>query len=150
MTGRRFDRLPKGRSAGSTTVGHVRRPLPHHLHVGPVPSGRVLPHRFGFEVGYRWPDEEPPQFASLQLDSSGFGVSTRDAARAVLDRELAPPDSPGFELCLYVDDVDAASEELRADGVERTGPPTNRPWGERSAYFEDPDGNPIQITAPID
>lgn len=27
--------------------------------------------------------------------------------------------------------------------------PSDQPWGERLAYFEDPDGNPIQITTPV-
>jgi uncharacterized glyoxalase superfamily protein PhnB len=44
-----------------------------------------------------------------------------------------------------VEDVDAASAHLLALGVKQLQPPTDRPWGERNAYFEDPDGNPIHV-----
>lgn len=29
-------------------------------------------------------------------------------------------------------------------------PPTDQPWKERLCYLEDPDGNPLHITAPIE
>ena len=39
-----------------------------------------------------------------------------------------------FELCLHVDDVDAAVAALRAAGVPVLVEPADQPWGERMAY----------------
>ena len=52
---------------------------------------------------------------------------------------------PRFELCFEVEDTDAASAHLLALGVKQLQPPTDQPWGERNAYFEDPDGYPLEL-----
>ena len=51
------------------------------------------------------------------------------------------------EIFLYVDDVDAAVQELRGlASVLREA--ADLPWGERLAYVADPDGNPVALAAP--
>ena len=42
-------------------------------------------------------------------------------------------------------DVDAAFGELVALGAEAAVPPTDRPWGQRTAYVRDPDGHLIEL-----
>ena len=42
---------------------------------------------------------------------------------------------------VFVEDVDREYEELRKKGVHFVKPPTTQPWGQRIAYFEDPEGN---------
>jgi 2-methylcitrate dehydratase PrpD len=37
--------------------------------------------------------------------------------------------------------------ELAARGFEEVRPPTDEPWGERLAYFRDPDGHLVHVTA---
>ena len=37
-------------------------------------------------------------------------------------------------------------EELKAKGVHFIKPPTTFPWGQRIAYFEDPEGNLWEIS----
>jgi len=44
------------------------------------------------------------------------------------------------EFCLFVDDVDAWYEKLRALGVDFFIAPTDRYWGRRTAHLRDPDG----------
>ena len=91
---------------------------------------------FGFDVAYRWPPEGELEFAFLRLEPLGIGLLRR------------PPDKQGeFELCMYTDDIDAVAAELRLNGVEQVVPPTDQAWGERLAYFRDPDGNLIHVTA---
>jgi len=41
---------------------------------------------------------------------------------------------------VFVEDVDREYEELRKKGVHFVKPPTTQPWGQRIAYFEDPEG----------
>ena len=44
-------------------------------------------------------------------------------------------------LEFQVADVDREYERLKQLNVEWVNPPTTQPWGNRSIYFRDPDGN---------
>lgn len=48
-----------------------------------------------------------------------------------------------------VDDVDAEYARLRKLVTVWIKPPTNQPWGTRSLYFRDPDGNLVDFWAPL-
>lgn len=58
--------------------------------------------------------------------------------------------APRVLLAAGVADVDATYEELRANGVTLLRPPTDQPWGLRTAHFADPEGNPWEINQPIE
>jgi catechol 2,3-dioxygenase-like lactoylglutathione lyase family enzyme len=51
-----------------------------------------------------------------------------------------------MQFTLLVDDVDAASADLTARGVELLNGPIDRPWGLRTASFSDPAGHVWEIT----
>lgn len=104
---------------------------------------------FGFEVGYRWPEEGPAEYAFLRLAPLGIGLATAAAGERGHGRSSSASGPPRFELCIYCDDTDAASERLRAWGAVELRPPQDESWGERRAYFADPDGNPLHVTARI-
>jgi lactoylglutathione lyase len=91
----------------------------------------------GFEQVYRFPTDGPADFAFLRLDPLGIGVSKRRPEHKGRD----------FELCIYADDVDAAAERLRAARAEEIEAPADREWGERMAYFRDPDGHLLHVAA---
>ena len=93
----------------------------------------------GFEQVYRFPPEGEPDFAFLKLEPLGIGLSKRQAEHPERD----------FELCIYTDDVDAAAELLRAGGAEQVQEPADQKWGERLAYFRDPDGHLLHVTAKL-
>ncbi len=63
----------------------------------------------------------------------------------------APVASPGagarFQLTLKVDDVDAMCDELRRRGVRLLNGPLDRPWGPRTAAFQDPTGTVWEIAS---
>jgi lactoylglutathione lyase len=44
-----------------------------------------------------------------------------------------------------VEQLDALFERLRAHDVKELAPPTDKPWGERVAYVQDPDGYPVML-----
>jgi catechol 2,3-dioxygenase-like lactoylglutathione lyase family enzyme len=48
-----------------------------------------------------------------------------------------------------VDDVDKEYERLQEMDIEWIKPPTTQPWGNRSIYFRDPDGNLINFYTTI-
>jgi catechol 2,3-dioxygenase-like lactoylglutathione lyase family enzyme len=97
----------------------------------------------GFEQVYRFPPDGEPDFAFLKLEPLGIALSKR--AGYALEFNAGRD----FELCIYADDVDAAASDLRANGFEEVRPPTDEPWGERMAYFRDPDGHLLQVTAKL-
>jgi uncharacterized glyoxalase superfamily protein PhnB len=68
----------------------------------------------------------------------------------MMHNELAPKSaSPASNrsviLEFQVDDVDSEYERLRGVGFEWVKPPTTQPWGNRSIYFRDPDGNLVNF-----
>ena len=53
-----------------------------------------------------------------------------------------------FEIALYVDtfdEVDAEFARVVGMGAEPVLPPTTEPWGQRTCYIADPEGNLIEI-----
>ncbi len=64
-----------------------------------------------------------------------------------LGMSLKPParDAPGFEIGFKVPDVGAAFAELVERDTSPMMPPPARPWGQRTAYVRDPDGNLIKL-----
>ena len=53
-----------------------------------------------------------------------------------------------FEIALYVDtfeEVDRAFADATANGAAPILPPTTEPWGQRTCYIADPEGNLIEI-----
>jgi lactoylglutathione lyase len=55
---------------------------------------------------------------------------------------------PRSLLAAGVDNVDAAYAALKAKGVAVLRPPTDQPWGLRTAYFADPEGHVWEINQP--
>lgn len=53
--------------------------------------------------------------------------------------------SGNFTLEFRVTDVDARHERLAAQGVEILKLPTTQPWGRRSVWLRDPDGNIVNL-----
>ena len=86
-------------------------------------------------------------YAQLATGTTRVALYQRDAMAATLGRPLIIPaeDAPGFELGFKVDDVDAAFAALAAEGTPAAAPPTDRPWGQRTAYVRDPDGHLIEL-----
>lgn len=53
-----------------------------------------------------------------------------------------------FEIALYVDtfdEVDSEYARIVAAGAQPILPPTTEPWGQRTCYIADPEGNLIEI-----
>jgi len=96
----------------------------------------------GLRLGHRSGD-----YAQLDTGTTRLALYTRSAMAKTLGMALDPPVSsaPGFELGFKVSDVDAAFAELIARGSQPVMPPTDRFWGQRTAYLRDPDGHLIEL-----
>jgi len=67
-------------------------------------------------------------------------------------QDAAPPIGTGaVHLAFQVrrEEVDACEAALRAEGVEIVAPATDQPWGHRTMFFRDPDGNLLEIYSDI-
>lgn len=62
-----------------------------------------------------------------------------------------PKGSASLQLAFKVatEDVDRCAEELLRHGVDLLEPPTNQPFGHRTLFFRDPDGNLLEVYAEI-
>ena len=96
----------------------------------------------GLRLGHRSGD-----YAQLDTGTTRLALYTRSAMAKTLSMALDPPapSAPGFEVGFKVADVDAAFSELIARGAQPMVLPTDRFWGQRTAYVRDPDGHLIEL-----
>ena len=92
----------------------------------------------------------------IEFQSEGVRFSLCD--RAILadatqhSDYAAPPSGQSFELafpCDQPEDVDQAYQKLVAAGATPVKPPETMPWGQRTAFFADPDGNIHELFADL-
>jgi lactoylglutathione lyase len=99
---------------------------------------RVLELRLGHRSG---------PYAQLDTGVTRIALFERAAMSSVLGRPLQPahPDAPAFELGFKVDDCDAVYAALVQRGATEVVTPTDRAWGQRTAYVADPDGYLVEL-----
>jgi len=87
------------------------------------------------------------RYAQIRAGTTRLALYTRDAMAETLGSTLEAPSvsAPAFELGFKVADCDAAFTELVGAGATAVAAPTTRPWGQRTAYVRDPDGNLIEL-----
>ncbi len=88
-------------------------------------------------------------YAQLATGTTRVSLYERAAMAETLGIDLrpSPADAAGFELGFKVEDVDRAFNDLVAAGAPALCPPTDRPWGQRTAYVRDPDGHLIELAS---
>lgn len=90
-------------------------------------------------------------FAYLVLGEGGPGLAliSADSAARLISEERVRPKAGALNrnyFAVFLEDVDKEFERLRAMGVRFVTTPTTQPWGQRIAYFEDPEGNLWEIS----
>ena len=90
--------------------------------------------------------DEQDQFAEFKSDRVDFHLTTMATMKhasgsATFDE---PRRGHAFELAFQVakkSDVDRLYARIVARGGTPVAPPADKPWGQRMAFFADPDGN---------
>jgi lactoylglutathione lyase len=87
---------------------------------------------------------EKPTGVSLVAGNVRLGLRKR---MRHYDGHGGGPESPGVQIAFPVspDEVDRCHEQLVEKDVTIVDPPTNQPWGHRTVYFNDPEGNVLEI-----
>lgn len=104
-----------------------------------------------YEAAFGWPRNtwiDYRNYVELLLDGGALGLYEREAYGAQVG---APPAaiaggavSPAY-LYVRVDDVEEAVARLEAVGARLLAPLAEQSWGERAAWFADPDGNVVAV-----
>lgn len=93
---------------------------------------------FDVQVGY-----EDDDSAALRVGGVVVNLLAQSAARDEVAPAIVAPSGSGARAMYTVEvaNVDAACVELTQHGVRVLSGPADRPWGQRTASFADPDGN---------
>ncbi|OGB93228.1 MAG: hypothetical protein A2Z31_03825 [candidate division NC10 bacterium RBG_16_65_8] len=87
-------------------------------------------------------------YAEFAVEGAKFALLSRSRVAELLGEKQGGTSAPGSDktaVTVLVEDVDRVFGELSGRGVQFLGNPTDRPWGQRSVYFRDPEGHLIEI-----
>lgn len=86
-------------------------------------------------------------YAQLDTGRTRISLYEREAMSEVLGFAIDTPSprAPSFELGFKVADVDSVFAALLSAGAESACAPTDRDWGQRTAYVRDPDGYLVEL-----
>ena len=88
-------------------------------------------------------------FTSFDVAGQELAIMDLPTACQMISEEVIQPQEKGVRrvlLAAFLDNTDEAYEALKAKGVQFIKPPITQPWGQRTAYFNDPDGNLWEIS----
>ena len=84
-------------------------------------------------------------FAFIRGPGAALSVFSRAGMEAMVPGSMDGAGNGSFTIEFEVDDVDARHEKLRGLGMRILKPPTTQPWGRRSLWLRDPDGNIVNL-----
>jgi len=130
-------------------------PIPRLDLIGLVVSDMAASLAFYRRLGLRFPEdaESAPHVEAQLLGGLRIAFDTEETVRSF---------HPGWQpaagggriglafLCASPEAVDATYAELTAAGHESELKPFDAPWGQRYATVLDPDGNGVDLFAPLD
>jgi lactoylglutathione lyase len=92
--------------------------------------------------------ELSPRWVEYQVGSNTLALTVPDGR---FDDAPTPQGALSLQLAFRVAPsmVDACAAELTAAGVLIVSPPTDQPFGHRTLFFRDPDGNVLEIYAEL-
>ena len=103
-----------------------------------------------YEEVLRFPLSRELSAAWIEYQIGGTILALSRPHRTAKDAPT-PAGSASLQLAfkVEVDAVDRCADELMRHGVDLLEPPTNQPFGHRTLFFRDPDGNLLEVYAVI-
>jgi catechol 2,3-dioxygenase-like lactoylglutathione lyase family enzyme len=101
-------------------------------------------------LGFEIKEDENTSNVYLKKDGTLFLLYGRKDFEKMTNQKYGYAEGKNghFELALYVDtfdEVDRAFADVISKGAEPIMKPTTEPWGQRTCYIADPEGNIIEI-----
>jgi lactoylglutathione lyase len=87
-------------------------------------------------------------YAEFAVEGAKFALLSRSRVAELVGEKQTGKAAPGPDkvaVTILVEDVDRVVKELSGRGVSFLDTPKDRPWGQRSVYFRDPEGHLIEI-----
>jgi len=103
---------------------------------------------YGETLGFPLQHELGPGWAEYRVGAQTLALTER----GVVWNDPPPPQGAlSLQLAFRVTpaEVNSCAEELSAKGVPLAAPVTDQPWGHRTLFFRDPDGNVLEIYAEL-
>ncbi len=94
----------------------------------------------------RWLNDD---FAEIPTPACTLALGSERTVRLFAEGAAQPAANHTAILEFLVDDVDAVFAKLDGLVTEVVQPPTTMPWGNRSLLVRDPEGNLINLFAPV-
>lgn len=96
----------------------------------------------GFPIERDIPTEE---FTQFKTNNCFLAIYGKQFVEKVLNKPITG--KPGSVIYSFKEsiDIDSDYQQLKAKGVQFIKEPETQPWGQRTAYFVDPDGNIWEI-----
>lgn len=85
------------------------------------------------------------KFANFKLEGTELAIFEKEAAIAMFPAKYMKP-SGGFLIGFQVNDLAEECTKLEKKGVQMFEGPKETAWGQKVAYFNDPDGNIWEIS----
>lgn len=100
-------------------------------------------------LGLKVKAQEGKQFASFELEGAELAIFQKDGATAMFPKRFMGAGG-GVSICFQVKDIKKACDELKSRGVRIFEGPKTTPWGQKVAYFLDPDKNIWEVSEPFE
>jgi uncharacterized glyoxalase superfamily protein PhnB len=84
-------------------------------------------------------------FATVKVAGAGLAFFSIDGMEQMSPGSMTGAGNGRFTIEINVDDVEARYERLLAAGITIAKPLTTQPWGRRSVWVRDPDGNIVNF-----
>lgn len=87
--------------------------------------------------------------AELQMEGASVSIFSNEGMERMAPGSTTPQKHGGFTIGFEVKDVDVEYARLKEMGLDFVLLPTTHPWGSRSMWFRDPDGNIVDFFAVV-
>lgn len=114
-----------------------------NLYVTDLARSRTFYEKLGFKLTFTAEIEGEVVHHELVLDGFKLGLASRTSANKV--HGLTPGTNTGSELALWTEDTDLALQYLLENGGTLLSAAHDFLNDLRSAWINDPDGNPVQL-----
>lgn len=85
----------------------------------------------------------------LNTEGASITIFSAEGMEKMAPRSMQGAGYGSFTIGFRVTDVDAEYERLKTLGIEFVKLPATHPWGSRSVWFRDPDGNVVNFFAEL-